>query len=376
MNWWRDMNTDKLGAYLEHDLQHGGRVRHGIVQKFLLKSYKPGHLKIVLKCLSWLSARWNQEYRASTAVPIAKAGYRARSPDMALRILNCPWIRILPSATTQEILLRTVAELAEEKLFVSPQHRQFNPYPTENPENDFVDPHKADEEEDAPKQGYGSSRHGQDDDEEKTEEVAEDFGGKDLAKSFKDVVDYVWDPRHFVRLNRRHYAAKAEYYAATGQVEKVQDTLEALERLAPLELKPYTKANGTVVTPEPLVLDAILPTALLANGNPQLALDTLQKNNADLNNVRVRRIQIAALLALGKDDEALAALKSCDLNQLEFTQTHLGHADRVDKIRTFYTQLEEQGASVSDATKEYLAKLDSELAAAPAEAEAAAEKKK
>ena len=141
------MNTDKMANFLEHDLDNGGRVRHGIVEKFMLKAYKAEHLKTLHRSMSWLSARWGYTFTDSWVVPLCRAAWRARNADMALRILNSAWLRVRPNTNSNEYLLRICYELEEEKsLFKSPNPTDYNPYrKEENPVNDWVAPKKGDE---------------------------------------------------------------------------------------------------------------------------------------------------------------------------------------------------------------------------------------
>jgi hypothetical protein len=372
--WWKDMNTDKMAKFLEHDLEHGSRVRFGIVQKFMFKAHTPDHLRVLYRCFSWLQARWNADYNCVVTVPLARAAYRARSPDMALRILNSPWLRMLPSTNTCEILLRLCAELQEEKLFSSPNPINYKPFPQESSVNDWVDPHAVEEEEDAAaSKSYG--RHGGGEEKQQEEAKTFDYGGKDLDKSFSDVVDYVWDPRHFIRMEPKLYARQAEFFAAKGNSQKTRELLDKISAMPPQPIKELKKANGQVVKTQPLVLSAILPTLLLATGESKKVIEELAKLKDVEQNPRLLRLKIAALLDLGKNTEAYEAIKSSgNVNQYELVQTHLGKHDRVDIIREFYTRLEAEGTSVSAEMKEYLSKLDSLLGERPApaaEAEAA-----
>ena len=356
------MNTDKMGKFLEHDLDHSHRVRWGIAQKFMLKAHKPEHLKTLYRCLSWLQARWNKEFNCVVTVPLCKAAYRARSPDMALRILTSPWLRILPNTNSHEWLLRTCVELNEEKLFASPAHTNYKPYPNESSVDDWVNPIAEEEEVSSSAQSYGS-RHGGQKEEVKVEVKTEDFGGQDLQASFKNVVAYVHNPRHYARIEPRLYALEAEFHAINGNLEKTRELLEKVAHMTPEPIREYTKSNGTVVRTQPLVTHAILPTAYLAAGQYQQAIEEIQKIAPEALNARIRRVQIAALLALGKNDEAFTALQQTgNVNQFELLQTHLGHAERVQTIRDLYARLEsEAGIQLTPAIKDYLAKLDSAL---------------
>jgi len=363
MNWWIEMNTDKMGKFLEHDLDHSHRVRWGIVQKFMLKAHKPEHMKTLYRCLSWLQARWNKEFNCVVTVPLCKAAYRARSPDMALRILNSPWLRMLPNTNSHAWLLRTCVELQEEKLFASPSFVNYKPYPREYAVDDWVNP-IAEEEEESKSQSYGS-RHGGQQEEKKVEVKVEDFGGRDLDATFKNVVSYVFSPRHYTKLEPRLYALEAEFYAAKGNLEKTRELLDKVASMPAQPVREYTKSNGTVERTEPLVTDAILPTAYLAAGQAQQAIDEIEKTGAKQINTRLRRVLVAALLALGKTEEAYNAIKeSGNVNQFELLQTHLGHHERVEQIRQIYARLEsEVGAQLTPEIKEYLNKLDSAIPA-------------
>lgn len=382
MNWWIDMNTDKMANYLEHDLGKDGRVRWGIVQKFMQKSYKPEHLNVIYRCLSWLQARWNKEYGPVVSVPLCQAAYRARSPDMALRILTSPWTRILPNTTAATWLLRVCAELQEEKLFKSPVEREMKPFPRESAVNDYVDPNAVEEEETKAASSYGG-RHGQQEEKKAENTKKLDFGGHDLDASFQNVVQYVWDPRYNIRIDARLYALKAEFYAAKGgETQKVLENLKKFQEFLPnLSLLPYTKSNGQTVTPVAPVVDAILPTSLLASGEYQSAIDEITKLGSQAKEgpqkVRLLRVHLAALLALGKVQDAYAVLKNAGeelVNQHELMQTHLGVHDRVDSIRELYAKLEtDAGFKISSDTKSYLQKLDSLLGERPAPPAAEAE---
>lgn len=366
MNWWIGVNTDKMGQMLEHDLEAKGHVRWGIVQKFMQKSYKPEHMHTLFRSLSWLQARWNKEFTPVVTVPLCKAAYRARTPDMALRVLNSPWIRILPNTTSNAVLLRLCAELAEEKyLFKSPEHRNFQPYKNENAVNDWVDPRAAEEEE-AVVKPKSHGRHGQQEEEKKDEGPKVDFGGQDLEASFNNVVTYAWNPHSGARMDPRLYAHRAEFHAARGEVDTVRDLLAKGAAVPAPAPRSYTKANGKVVTNAPYNTDHILPTALLAAGQAQQALDEIAKVGGVKDSLLLRRVQIAALLATGNDSQALAEIKAAgDVNQPELMQTHLGVHDRVDKIRELYEKLESEGVKVTAESKSYLESLDSLLGPRP-----------
>lgn len=376
MNWWVDLNTDKMGNYLEHDLDNGAHVRWGIVQKFIEKAHTPEHIHVIYRCLSWLQARWNKEFGPVVSVPVCRAAYRARSPDMALRVMESPWIRIIPNSNSNAALLQLCAELQEEKLFKSPEHRNFKPFKTEKAENDFVNPSAAEveEEEEAKPKSYG--RHAQKEEETKDEGPKVDFGGKDLDASFQKVVEFAWRPHTGARMEPRLYAIRAEFHAARGEVDTARDLLAQAAKLPEPVFKPYTKSNGTVVTPKPYNTAGIIPTALLASGQAQQALDELKKSAGSIpqDNLRLRRVLIAALLATGNDAQAIAEIKATgDVNHPELMQTHLGVHERVDKIRDIYTQLEAEGIKVTPETKKYLASLDSLLGPRPEPAAAAEE---
>lgn len=360
------MNTDKMANFLEHDLDNKNHVRWGIVQKFMQKTYKPEHFHVLFRCLSWLQARWNKEFTPVVTVPLCKAAYRARTPDMALRILNSPWIRILPNTTSNAVLLRLCAELAEEKyLFKSPEHRNFQPYKNESTVNDWVDPNAADaEEEEVKPKSHG--RHGQQEEEKKDDGPKVDYGGQDLEASFKNAVDFVWNPHSGARMDARLYAHRAEFHAARGEVDVVRDLLAKGSTVPAPAPRSYTKPNGTVVTNAPYNTDHILPTALLAAGQAQQALDEIAKVGGAKDNLHLRRVLIAALFATGKDSQALAEIKAAgDINQPELMQTHLGVHERVDKIRDLYAQLESEGSKVTAESKSYLKSLDSLLGPRP-----------
>lgn len=353
-----------MAAFLEHDLEHGSRVRFGIVEKFMFKAYTPDHLRVLYRCFSWLQARWNKDYNCVVTVPLARAAYRARSPDMALRILNSPWLRMLPSTNTCDVLLNLCVELQEEKLFASPNTTNYNPFPQENPVNDWVDPYAVEEEETTTK---SHGRHGGGEEKKEDTTKAYDFGGQDLDKSFDNVVSYVWDPRHYMRMEPRLFARKAEFYAAKGNLEKTRQILADLANMPPQPIHEVTKANGKVVRSAPLVLDAILPTAYLAAGDAQKALDEIAKLQNVNASPRLLRLQIAALLALGKNEEALQAIKaSGNVNQIELVQSHLGKHDRVDVLRELYTRLQAEGTEITAEMKTYLENLDSLLGERPA----------
>jgi hypothetical protein len=292
---------------------------------------------------------------------------------MALRILNSPWIRIRPNTNSNEYLLRICYELQEEKLYKSPDPVDYKPFAAvENPVNDFVSPKKVVEEdsEEAKPKSYG--RHGGDDeDEKKDDKTAVDFGMKDLDKTFQAVVEYAFDPRHGRGISPRLYAAKALFYAAKGDLKTVEEILSHIKNnmTAPV-VKEFlsNKGDGSTYKTKPLSLDDILPTAHLAAGNPQAALDAITSTNADLNNIRVRRVHVAALLALGREAEALQSIRdSGDVNQHQLIQTHLGNHNAVDKIRSIYQQLEAEGVSINKETKKYLQTFDSLLPPRPAE---------
>lgn len=377
MNWWIGMNTDKMGNFLEHDLDHGNHVRWGIVQKFMEKAYKPEHMHVIYRCLSWLQARWNKGFGPVVSVPLCRAAYRARSPDMALRVLNSPWIRILPNSNSNAWLLRVCVEKAEEALFKSPEYRSFKPYPNESAVNDWVDPHAVEVEEEVKPKSYG--RHGQQEEDTKDDGPKVDFGGKDLNVSFKNVVDYVWNPHSGARMEPRLYTLRADFHATRGEVDIVRDLLAKGASVPQPELKPFTKTNGTVVTPKVDNPHIALPTALLVAGQAQQAIDEIAKVGGAKDDIRLRRVLIAALLATGNDAQALAEIKAAgDVNQPELMQTHMGVHERVDKIREFYSQLESEGVKLTSESKNYLKSLDSLLGprpepAAPAAEETAAE---
>ncbi|XP_049849088.1 uncharacterized protein LOC126317466 isoform X2 [Schistocerca gregaria] len=349
--WWREANTDKFGKLIENMLDNGDGIRYGIFHKFLVKADKPEHLRVILKCLTWLQARWDKDITSEVAVPLSKAIYRTRSPDLGMQILNAPWIRLWPSMKSIKPLFLLCAELSEKECFKYPNtgHMRYPPVGKSELPDDFVpikkrqmnvrDYEAAIEEENAEDESEG----------EKWVEKP-----INLDQSYSKILRYATDPRFGLTLDQEVVALQAEYWANKGDTSQVENLIKKLET-APKPKRPIIFKK----TQDHLVIDHLLPTAYLASGRAEECLNAVNPNTRT---PKTWRAKIAAQLSLGDPLAAVDTLKQLkNINRLEYVQTHLGHLERLETVHNAYQTFKEEGAQIHEEIWNYFKKSSQAL---------------
>lgn len=160
MFFWRELNTDKFAKILNYDLDHKtGMVRYGIVLRFADKAYKPEHIVILHRCISYLQTRWNNKRTEDVFGRLMAPIIRARRPDLALEIFNSPWLRFNYTKGPFIKLLDLCISMMEEYIYNSTKIAPLNPYPNESTDSTWESPEEEAKKAAAAAASAAASRH-------------------------------------------------------------------------------------------------------------------------------------------------------------------------------------------------------------------------